>query len=310
MRPGLTIAFAGTPELAATVLDKLMGDGTHSITCVYTQPDKPAGRGQKIHKSPVKLIAEHYQLPVIQPLTRDQLLEDRSLDHVDVLIVAAYGMILPEALLSRPRFGCINIHTSLLPRWRGAAPIQRAILAGDQQTGITIMQMDSGLDTGDILYQQTCPILATDTSGSLHDKMAVIGSECILTVLNRLQNGSLTPVQQDAVGITYANKIQKSEAEIDWDNPAAVIDRQIRAFNPAPVAYTTLNNQAMRIWQAQILDQPGYLSTPGTIVKYSPEGIDVSTTDKVIRIEKLQVPGKKTVGVRDFFNGNPGYWKH
>jgi methionyl-tRNA formyltransferase len=310
MRPGLTIAFAGTPELAATVLDKLVSDGTHRITCVYTQPDKPAGRGQKIHKSPVKLLAEHHLLPVRQPLNRAELLDDRSLEQVDVLIVAAYGMILPEALLSRPRFGCINIHTSLLPRWRGAAPIQRAILAGDQQTGITIMQMDSGLDTGDILYQQTCPILATDTSGSLHEKLAFIGSECILTVLNRLQNGPLEPVQQDTVGVTYANKIQKSEADINWANTAAVIDRQIRAFNPAPVAYTTLNNQAMRIWQAQVLDQSITASAPGTILQYSPEGIDVSTTDKVIRIERLQLPGKKTVGIRDFFNGNPGFWKH
>jgi len=310
MRPGLTIAFAGTPELAATVLDKLVSDGTHRITCVYTQPDKPAGRGQKIHKSPVKLLAEHHLLPVRQPLNRAELLDDRSLEQVDLLIVAAYGMILPEALLSRPRFGCINIHTSLLPRWRGAAPIQRAILAGDQETGITIMQMDSGLDTGDILYQQTCPILATDTSGSLHEKLAFIGSECILTVLNRLQNGSLEPVQQDTVGVTYANKIQKSEAEINWANTAAVIDRQIRAFNPAPVAYTTLNNQAMRIWQAQVLDQSVTASAPGTILQYSPEGIDVSTTDKVIRIERLQLPGKKTVGIRDFFNGNPGFWKH
>lgn len=306
----LNIAFAGTPELAASVLENLVQHGPYNVTCVYTQPDRPAGRGQKLHKSPVKELAEKLQLPVRQPANTTELAKEQLLDQVDVLVVAAYGMILPESVLAKPRFGCINIHTSLLPRWRGAAPIQRAIQAGDTETGITIIQMDAGLDTGDILYQQRCPIQTDDTSGTLHEKLSFIGSECTHITLDMLTKGELKPVKQAVTGVTYANKIQKSEAMIDWSDPAVKIDCQIRAFNPSPIAYTTLNNQVMRIWQAQILDFPDTGSPPGKIMQYTAEGIDISTADKMIRILKLQLPGKKTVGVRDFFNGNPGFWKN
>jgi len=310
MLQGLNIAFAGTPALAATVLERLLIHAEHTVTRVYTRPDKPAGRGRKLQSSPVKQLAESYNLPVLQPANGAELQDDKILGSVDVLIVAAYGMILPEAALSKPRFGSINIHTSLLPRWRGAAPIQRAILAGDKQTGITIMQMDPGLDTGDILYQQTCPILPNDNSGSLHEKLAIIGSECILTILGRLIKDTLKASPQGDTGITYAEKIHKSEAQISWVKTACEIDRQIRAFNPAPVAYTILNNQPMRIWQAQVLNQYSPGITPGEIVHYSAAGIDVSTADKVIRIMMLQLPGKNPVSCRDFFNGNPGFWNN
>jgi len=311
MPQGLDIAFAGTPELAATILARIIQNSAHTVSCVYTQPDRPAGRGRKLHKSPVKELAESCGLTVKQPQDKSELAADTALARADVLVVAAYGMILPEVVLDMPRFGCINIHTSLLPRWRGAAPIQRAIQAGDPVTGITLIQMDAGLDTGDILYQQACPIEPQDTAGSLHYKLADIGSECTLITLDMVSQGRLAPTPQPENGVTYANKIQKVEALINWEKPAVEIDRQIRAFNPAPVAYTTLNGQAMRIWQATVVhDSPGSGLPPGNIVNYSAAGIDVSTGDKLIRILKLQLPGKNTVSCRDFFNGNPEFRKN
>jgi methionyl-tRNA formyltransferase len=308
MSGGLRIAFAGTPDLAAVILASLITDGRHTIPFVYTRPDRPAGRGQKLQKSPVKELAEKNQLPVKQPLSRLELDKDRSLEQTDVMIVAAFGMIIPASVLTRPRYGCINIHTSLLPRWRGAAPIQRSILAGDTETGITIMQMDAGLDTGDILYQESCAIQPHDTTGTLQERLAQLGGHCLRVTLEQMTNNALNPIRQNEYEVTYAHKIQKSEAEINWQKPAVDIDRQIRAFNPAPVAYTVLNHKALRVWQASVLDQDTAGIVPGTIINYSAAGIDVATGNRVIRISRLQLPGKKVMTCRDFFNGNPGFW--
>lgn len=308
MQPGLNIAFAGTPAFAASILETLLNDRSHTIAFVYTQPDRPAGRGRKIQKCPVKQLAEEYKLVVRQPQNRNQLELDEGLDQIDVLVVAAYGMLIPAIVLDRPRYGCINIHTSLLPRWRGAAPVQRAILAGDTETGITIMQMDAGLDTGDILYQQNCPIHPTETAGILFERLAIISSDCILKTLNMITLRTTNPVRQPESGVTYAHKIQKSDALIDWHKSAVEVDRQIRAFNPEPVAFTTLSKHTVRIWQSEILDIQTRATPPGTILNFSAAGLDITTNDRVIRILKLQLPGKKAMDCRDFYNGNPGFW--
>jgi methionyl-tRNA formyltransferase len=306
MSPGMKIAFAGTPEFAATVLEKLLQ--VHPISLVYTQQDRPAGRGRIPRKSPVKEIAEKHCLQLRQPGNKVELLEDISLEQIDLLLVAAYGMILPRPVLDRPRFGCINIHTSLLPRWRGAAPVQRAILAGDTQTGITIMQMDEGLDTGDILHQQTCQISPADTTGSLFESLAQIGSDCILKTLELIDTSHLQPVKQTVAGVSYAHKIQKTEALIKWNKPVLDIDRKIRAFNPAPVAYMQYAGLAVRIWAAKILQQDTRNIVPGTIIGNSASGLDIATADQALRILKLQLPGKKVMDYRDFYNGNPQFW--
>jgi methionyl-tRNA formyltransferase len=304
--PGLKIAFAGTPDFAATILEALLS--VHKVSLVYTQQDRPAGRGRQLQPSPVKQLAEKYKLPLKQPVNKLELQEDLSLEDMDVLVVAAYGMILPRVVLDRPRYGCINIHTSLLPRWRGAAPVQRAILAGDTQTGITIMQMDEGLDTGDILFQQTCQISPLDTSGTLFASLAQLGSDCLLKTLELITSQRLQPLKQPAEGITYAHKILKTEALIDWNTSASDIDRKIRAFNPAPIAYMMHADLAIRVWQAVILDRDIGNNRPGTILDYSPSGLDIAATDKVVRILKFQLPGKKVIDCRDFHNGHPTFW--
>jgi methionyl-tRNA formyltransferase len=244
----------------------------------------------------------------MQPPGKSEIDPEHRLESLDVMVVAAYGMILPEAILNRPRYGCINVHASLLPRWRGAAPIQRAILAGDRETGITIMQMDAGLDTGDILYQAPCPIRSDDTAGSLHDTLAALGGKCLLNVLERLAARDLTAVPQSEAGATYADKIRKEEARIDWSRPAVEIDRRIRAFNPAPLAYTVLEDVTLRIWQAMILNG-AKTAPPGTIAGYSAAGLDISTGDGILRVLKLQLPGKKVLACRDFYHGNPRLWQ-
>jgi methionyl-tRNA formyltransferase len=225
---------------------------------------------------------------------------------VDLLIVAAYGMLLPETIIDAPTYGCINVHTSLLPRWRGAAPIQRAIQAGDRETGITIMQMDSGLDTGPILLQKKCPISATDTSGNLHDRLASLGSVCLLEVLDKMISGNLDPVDQDESQACYAEKITKSEAMIDWTESATNIDCAIRAFNPAPICHTELQGLALRIWQAEVLDIES-TSPAGEIIHSGKAGIDIATGQGVLRVLQLQPQGKRAMTVADFLNGNPTF---
>ena len=306
--PKLRLAFAGTPELAATVLQRILKDeNNYSVVNVYTQPDRRAGRGRKLLPSPVKILAEKHHIPVKQPERPEDIDISSELAELDALIVAAYGMILPEDVLTGPRLGCINVHTSLLPRWRGAAPIQRAIQAGDNETGITIMRMDAGLDTGNILLQKSCAIHEDDTSGILHDRLAILGGETLLQALEGLTKGTLQGEKQNNSQATYAKKITKEEAQIDWSLPAQQIQQNIRAFNPTPVAHSELNNIRIRIWEASVLEIQTRDYTPGTIISCSTEGIDIATADLVLRILKLQLPGKKVITAKDFSNSHPDF---
>ena len=303
----LHLAFAGTPDLAAAILRQLISDGRYALSRVYTQPDRPAGRGRKLLKSPVKLVAQAHGLEVLQPRTAAEFDPEDYLSRVDVLIVVAYGMILPESLITRPQYGSINVHLSLLPRWRGAAPIQRAIAAGDSETGVSIMQMDAGLDTGDVLLQRSCPILPDDTAGSLQDRLAGLAGDCLLETLDAVGRHTLVPVKQNNEFATYAGKISKAEAALDWTRPAVEIERLVRAFNPAPVAHTVVNGKNLRVWQATVLTQARAQAAPGQVVAYSPQGLDIATGDNLLRIQKLQLPGKKTLLIRDFYHGNPDF---
>ena len=303
----LQLAFAGTPALAATILQTLIDNTAHDIVVVYTQPDRPAGRGRKLHESEVKRLATARQLDIRQPVSVADIDPAGQLSNVDALIVAAYGMILPAAILTQPRLGCINVHTSLLPRWRGAAPIQRSIQAGDTQTGISIMQMDAGLDTGDILLQQSCPIHSDDTAGTLHDRLAILGGKCLLETLNKMLTGDIHPLKQDDSQATYARKLSKAEALIDWRKPAIEVQRTIRAFNPAPVAHTELNGIKMRIWDADILDEAHESQAPGSVIACRTDGIIVTTGTQLLSIRRLQLPGKKASTTQDFLNGHPDF---
>lgn len=298
------IVFAGTPEFAASALRVLIEHG-HNIVAVYTQPDRPAGRGRKPQESPVKQLAHQFQLPVEQPLSLKKDTEaanQLATYQPDVMIVAAYGLLLPQNVLDIPRLGCLNIHASLLPRWRGAAPIQRAILSGDNKTGITIMQMDAGLDTGDILLTKALPITSTTNAGELHDLLATLGAEAILESLQDLPQLQSHAQKQDATKATYASKLNKHEAWIDWTQPAQSIERQIRAFNPWPVAQTMLDGKVLRVRQAQLknvaADAPA-----GTILKVSNDSIDVACGEDQLCLLDGQLPGGKALAVRDLLNG-------
>jgi methionyl-tRNA formyltransferase len=297
----LKIIFAGTPVFAAVALEALLST-SHTIKAVYTQPDRPAGRGQKYLFSPVKQLAVQHQLPIYQPTTlRDEQTQKQLADlQADIMIVAAYGLILPNAILQTPPLGCINIHASLLPRWRGAAPIQRAILAGDTKTGIAIMQMAEGLDTGPVLFQQECVIGPTDTSVSLHDRLATLGADALLTTLNQLTELIAKP--QDDTQATYAHKITKEEAKIDWSLPAIMLDRQVRAFNPWPVAFTSIKDQTVRIWNAKIMNETPQTQPPGTILHVDASGIDVATGEGTLRLLEIQFSGGKRLSIADVLN--------
>ena len=303
----LQLAFAGTPALAATILQTLIDNTAHDIVVVYTQPDRLSGRGRKLHESEVKRLATARQLDIRQPASAADIDPAGQLSNVDALIVAAYGMILPAALLTQPRLGCINVHTSLLPRWRGAAPIQRSIQAGDTETGISIMQMDAGLDTGDILLQQSCPIHSDDTAGTLHDRLAILGGKCLLETLNKMLTDNIHPLKQDDSQATYARKLSKAEALIDWRKPAIEVQRTIRAFNPVPVAHTELNGIKMRIWDADILDETHESQAPGSVIACRADGIIVTTGTQLLCIRRLQLPGKKASTTQDFLNGHPDF---
>lgn len=294
------IIFAGTPHFSVAALTALL-HSPHDIVAVYTQPDRPAGRGRQVTASPVKQLALQQGLPVYQPVTLKHPEEQAQLKAfaADLMIVIAYGLLLPLPVLQTPALGCLNVHASLLPRWRGAAPIQRALLAGDQQTGITIMQMDAGLDTGTMLYKAECPILTTDTSESLHDKLASLGAKTLLASLDQLSQ--LTPEIQNADLATYAKKLTKEEALINWNESADIIERKIRAFNPWPVAYTLLNGQTIRIWQATLMTHTSQ-AAPGTIISLSAQGILVATRDAVIQLQKLQLSGGKILTAAEILN--------
>lgn len=300
----LRIIFAGTPDFAASALSALI-ESEHEVIAVYTQPDRPAGRGRKLRASPVKEVAVEHNIPVFQPenLKTSETQDELKNLNADIMVVAAYGLILPQVVLDIPRLGCLNIHASLLPRWRGAAPIQRAIAAGDKESGISIMQMNAGLDTGNILQLFSCPITAEDNGGDLHDRLAEIGANAIVEVLNDLDSDTLNPVIQDDSLATYAHKLDKKEAIIDWKNSATDIERFIRAFNPWPVAFTYINDKTLRIWQAQVLTDNSDLEA-GTIIRCDKKSIDISCGEGVLRILKLQPSGSKAMDVAAFMNGH------
>ncbi|MCW9024215.1 MAG: methionyl-tRNA formyltransferase [Gammaproteobacteria bacterium] len=303
MTKPLRIIYAGTPEFAATALEALLTT-KHHVVAVYTQPDRPAGRGRKLQASPVKQLAERHQLPVYQPENfKDQAdIETLKTLDADLMIVAAYGLLLPKAILDAPRLGCINIHASLLPRWRGAAPIQRAILAGDPESGITIMQMDEGLDTGDMLFKMSCPIKEQDTGGSLHDRLAKLGAQALLQALEKLQTQSLIAEAQENGLSTYARKLDKQEAQINWEEDAEQIARQIRAFNPWPGSQTQVNEKTLRIWAAEPVDE-ACDADAGTVLNCNKNGIDICCGHGILRLQQLQPPGKKAMDVAAFLNG-------
>jgi methionyl-tRNA formyltransferase len=303
----MKVIFAGTPQFAASALAALYKE--HHIVAVLTQPDRPAGRGMRTAASPVKQLALQHGLTVMQPATLKTEEIQRSLAELeaDVMVVAAYGLILPKAVLQLPRYGCLNIHASLLPRWRGAAPIQRAILAGDTETGITIMQMDEGLDTGDMLLRRSCPIGEHDTAGMLHDKLAGMGADCILEALRLLEQNRLTPVKQDEGAACYAAKLLKSEAQIDWRQDAREIERAIRAYNPYPVSQAKLNGTAIKIWQATLVtgSADGPWDEPGKVIEAGKGGITVACGKDALRLEKLQRPGGTAQPASQFLQAMP-----
>ncbi len=286
----MRIIFAGTPAFSATALEALIAAG-HEIVLVLTQPDRPAGRGMKLQASAVKETALAHNLPVFQPASLKDISIHESLRaaQADVMAVVAYGLILPQAVLDIPRLGCLNIHASLLPRWRGAAPIQRAIAAGDSETGVTIMQMDAGLDTGPMLLAESVKVGAGETAGELHDRLASLGARLIVTVVNALARGDkLTPTAQPETGVTYAAKISKAEAQLDWHEPADVLARKICAFNPFPGASFSLNNAPLKVWRAEVVASQG---KPGQILATDAHGITVAAHDGALRLTELQKPG-------------------
>lgn len=302
MSDSLKIIFAGTPDFAAKHLEVLL-NSPYQVVGVFTQPDRPAGRGKKLMPSPVKVLAEAHGLPVFQPeslrnVEQQQLVAELN---ADVMVVVAYGLILPAKVLDMPRFGCLNVHGSLLPAWRGAAPIQRALWAGDQVTGITIMQMDIGLDTGDMLLKVSCPIMPEDTSASLYDKLAELGPQALLDSLNRLSQGQLVPEVQDDTLATYAHKLSKEEARLDWNLPAVTLERCIRAFNPWPFSYFVVSEQNIKVWRASVVSSEES-SIPGTIIAAEKSGIKVATSEGILNLEIMQPAGKKPMPAQDLLN--------
>jgi methionyl-tRNA formyltransferase len=301
MTDPLRIVFAGTPDFSVPPLLSLL-DSPHEVAAVYTQPDRPAGRGRKLVAGPVKTVALDKGIPVHQPVSlRDPAaVADLRALQPDLMVVVAYGLLLPEDVLEIPRLGCVNIHASILPRWRGAAPIQRAIQAGDVESGVSIMRMDKGLDTGPVFLTKRIELAADETGGSLHDRLSLLGAEALLEALPGITDGSLQPRAQDDSQATYAAKLDKKEAHIDWYQAAGQIERQVRAFNPWPVAYTRYENANLRIWEARAIE--GMTAEPGTVMSATRDGVDISTADGLLRVTRLQMPGKRAMDARDFIN--------
>ncbi len=298
----MRIIFAGTPDFSVFALKSLI-ESKHEICAVYTQPDRPAGRGRKLTPSPVKKYALEHNIEVLQPenLKNEDTQEKLRSFDADVMIVVAYGLILPQAVLDIPRLGCINIHASILPRWRGAAPIQRAIEAGDKASGVTIMQMDAGLDTGAIIRIDECDITTQDTGGSLHDKLAEIGGRSIIMALDQIIEPGFTPEPQDDSQANYANKLSKKEAQIDWSSDAQTIIDTVHAFNPWPVAHTVLNGDAMRVWEATSTNSSA-TAKPGEVISCDKDGLKVGCGSGVVCITRIQLPGGKQTDISAFVN--------
>jgi len=296
----MKLIFAGTPEFAAEALAAIIAAG-HQVALVLTQPDRPAGRGMSLQPSAVKQVALAHGIEVFQPLSLKDAGAQAKIAAVgaEVMVVAAYGLILPQAVLDLPRFGCLNIHASLLPRWRGAAPIQRALLAGDQETGVCIMQMEAGLDTGPVLLREALPIVGDDTAATLHDKLAALGARLIVDALARLP---LPAEIQPAAGVTYAHKIEKSEAAIDWRQPAEELDRHVRAFNPFPGAQTRFAGQVVKVWQAVPVAGSG---EPGCILAIDRRQVVVACGEGALTLGELQKAGGKRLPVQQFLAGHP-----
>lgn len=301
-RSPLRIVFAGTPDFAAHQLQILL-DSPHQIVGVYSQPDRPSGRGRKLTPSPVKTLATAHNLAVFQPANFKAAADQQQLAELkaDLMVVVAYGLLLPQIILDTPRFGCINVHASLLPRWRGAAPIQRAIAAGDECSGVTIMQMDAGLDTGDMLVTVGCPILPTDTTNELHDRLQEIGGQALLEALTEISTGTSQGDRQDDALACYAHKLNKQEALLDFNLDASTLERQVRAFNPVPVSYTFLGDERVRVWRVLALADTSDC-VPGSIIASSPEGIDVACANGTLRLMQLQFAGAKSLSVKDLLN--------
>ena len=295
----LRVVFAGTPDFARVSLAALLAS-PHRVCAVYTQPDRPAGRGRRPRPSPVKELALAQGLPLRQPETLRGRAAELAAWHPDVMVVAAYGLLLPVEILAVPPLGCVNVHASLLPRWRGAAPIPRAILAGDRVTGVTLMQMEAGLDTGPILAARETPIGERETAGQLHDRLAALGAELLIETLDRLEAGTVTPEPQDAASATYAPKLTKAEARIDWRRPAVEIDRQVRAFNPRPVAWTPTPEGPLRVWEALPLEAPE--GAPGTVLEAGPRLV-VACGEGALNLLRLQPPGGRPMEARAYVNG-------
>ena len=296
----MRIVFAGTPEFAAQHLQALIDTG-REVVAVYTQPDRPAGRGQKLMPSPVKQLALQHAIPVRQPQTLrdpDAQAELASL-QADLMIVVAYGLILPQAVLDMPRLGCINSHASLLPRWRGAAPIQRAVEAGDAESGVTVMQMEAGLDTGPMLLKVSTPIAADDTGGSLHDRLAALGSNAVIEAVAALEAGTLVSEVQDDSLATYAHKLNKDEARLDWTRPAVELERRVRAFHPWPICHSVLDGAAVKIHAAELGSGQG---TPGQIIDAGKDGLEVACGAGSLRLTRIQLAGGKPLAFSDLFN--------
>lgn len=309
MNKPLRIIFAGTPDFAARHLSALI-DSHHEVIGVYTQPDRPAGRGKKLTASPVKELALEHNIPVFQPenFKSDEAKQELADQNADLMVVVAYGLLLPQAVLDTPRLGCINVHGSILPRWRGAAPIQRSIWAGDAETGVTIMQMDIGLDTGDMLSIATLPIEATDTSASMYNKLAELGPVALVECLSTIADGTAVAQKQNDEQANYAKKLSKEEAKIDWTMDAEAIERCVRAFNPWPMSHFSVEEKAIKVWQSRVEEYTGN-ATPGKIIQADKTGIYVATGSNAIVFEQLQVPGKKAMGVQDILNSRKEWFE-
>ncbi len=305
------ILLAGTPEFATRVFRPLIEQRRGEIVAVITQPDRPAGRGRRLRPPPVKELAQEHGLPVLQPESLRDAEAQEQIAHLkpDVMLVVAFGQLLPPSLLEIPPHGCLNVHASLLPRWRGAAPIQRAILAGDRETGVTLMRMVEALDAGPILARLTCPIVPEDTAATLHDRLADLGARCLQENLDAYLAGRLPPREQDESKVTYAEKIRKEEARIDWNRPASHIERQVRAFNPWPVARCTLLGLELKIWLARAVAEPAG-APPGTPLGPAGEGFEIATGEGRLRILRLQQAGRRPVEARAFLNAHPEFAGH